>query len=324
VEVFSTSATSSRTCPQYAFSSPLTLGMARIVWAMRLRRLTPALLVAAVLAVGGCSTSVTSMMSDGGGDFVESAPSIAFDEGVSMDMATEQMAVDSGARDSGAVDRSQIITGDVYLTVDSPSDSANDVQALVVAAGGRVDSRSEYTNWDTELPSAYLWVRIPVDALDETLAAIEDLGTVESKSINNQDVTLQAIDLDARISVLKESISKLQELQAQAATTAELIEVEAALSERQAELDSLNSQQNYLSDQVQYASIGVDLRSPDVAPERDPGSFLDGIISGWNAMLAFFAGTIVFFGFIVPWTALLAGVGLVVWLVVWATKRTKK
>jgi len=257
-------------------------------------------------------------------DFVESAPSVAYDEGVSMDMATEEMAINSGARDVGAVDRSQIITGDIYLTVESPADAANEVQALVEQAGGRVDSRSEYTNWDTELPSAYLWVRIPVDALEDTLASIEALGTVESKSLNNQDVTLQAIDLDARISVLEESITKLQELQSQAATTAELIEVEAALSERQAELDSLNSQQNYLSDQVQYASIGVDLRSPDVAPERDPGSFFDGIISGWNAMLAFFAGTMVFFGFILPWTGLLLGIGLVSWLIVWATRRAKK
>jgi hypothetical protein len=297
----------------------------RIVAAMRLRRFAPALLAAAALMVGGCSPSMDSIVSGGATpDFVESAPSIAYDEGVSMDMATEEMAVDAGSRDSAAVDRSQIITGDVYLTVESPSDSANEVQALVEQAGGRVDSRSEYTNWDTELPSAYLWVRIPVDALEDTLASIEALGTVESKSINNQDVTLQVIDLDARISVLQESITKLQELQAQAATTAELIEVEAALSERQAELDSLNSQQNYLSDQVQYASIGVDLRSPDVAPERDPGSFLDGIISGWHAMLAFFAGTIVFFGFIVPWTGLLLGVSLVAWLIVWVARRAKK
>ena len=292
---------------------------------MRLRRFAPALLAAAVVTVAGCSSSVDPMMTGGASpDFVESAPSVAYDEGVSMDMATEEMAIDSGARDVGAVDRSQIITGDIYLTVESPADAANEVQALVEQAGGRVDSRSEYTNWDTELPSAYLWVRIPVDALEDTLASIEALGTVESKSLNNQDVTLQAIDLDARISVLEESITKLQELQSQAATTAELIEVEAALSERQAELDSLNSQQNYLSDQVQYASIGVDLRSPDVAPERDPGSFFDGIISGWNAMLAFFAGTIVFFGFIVPWTGLLLGIGLVSWLIVWATRRAKK
>ena len=93
---------------------------------------------------------------------------------------------------------------------------------------------------------------------------------------------------------------------------------------RQAELDSLNSQRNYLSDQVQYASIGVQLSSPDVAPEREPGGFLDGIISGWNAMIAFFAGTIVFFGFIVPWVGLLAALAVVVWTVALVRRRRKE
>lgn len=286
---------------------------------MRLLRLSAALLLVPVFALAGCSTSVDMMsVDDRGGEFVEAMPDIATEESMAVDMGMDSMAAAEMS-----VERSQIVTGDVYLTVDSPSDAANEVQSLVEAAGGRVDSRSEYTNWESELPNAYLWVRIPASALDETLAAIEALGEVESKSLNNQDVTLQVIDLEARIEVLETSIQKLRDLQDQASSTAELIEVESALADRQAELDSLNSQRNYLSDQVQYASIGVDLRSPAVAPERDPGSFLDGIISGWHAMLAFFAGTIVFFGFIVPWAALLIALGLVVWGIVRVKNRNR-
>jgi hypothetical protein len=286
---------------------------------MRLPRLSAALLLAPVFALVGCSTSVDMMsVDDRGGEFVETMPDIAAEESMAVDMGMDSMAAAEIS-----VERSQIVTGDLYLTVDSPSDTADEVQSLVEAAGGRVDSRSEYTNWESELPNAYLWVRIPVSALDETLAAIEALGEVESKSLNNQDVTLQVIDLEARIGVLDTSIQKLRDLQDQASSTAELIEVEAALADRQAELDSLNSQRNYLSDQVQYASIGVDLRSPEVAPVRDPGSFLDGIISGWHAMLAFFAGTIVFFGFIVPWAALVVALGLVIWAIVRVRNRKR-
>lgn len=259
------------------------------------------------LGLSGCVTTTAGVSEDMmTSESVEAMPDIAMEE---------QMASDMAGRDA-SIERSQIITGDLYLTVDAPLEAADQVQDIVESAGGRVDSRSEYTDWQTELPSAYLWVRIPTDALDDTLSSIEALGVLESKSINNSDVTLQVVDLDARIGVLESSIQKLRDLQDQAATTAELIEVETALSDRQAELDSLNSQRNYLTDQVQYASIGVQLSSPDVAPEREPGGFLDGIISGWNAMIAFFAGTIVFFGFMVPWVALLAAVAVVVWIVV--------
>lgn len=268
------------------------------------------------LSLSGCVNTTAGVSEDTmTSENVEAMPDIAMEE---------QMASDMAGRDAVAVERSQIITGDLYLTVDAPLEAADQVQDIVESAGGRVDSRSEYTDWQTELPSAYLWVRIPVDALDDTLASIEALGVLESKSLNNSDVTLQVVDLDARIGVLESSIQKLRDLQDQAATTAELIEVETALSERQAELDSLNSQRNYLTDQVQYASIGVQLSSPDVAPEREPGGFLDGIISGWNAMIAFFAGTIVFFGFIVPWVGLLAAVAVVVWIVVAVRRRNSR
>jgi hypothetical protein len=269
----------------------------------------------AALGLSGCATTTAGVSEDMmTSDSVEAMPDIAIEE---------SMAADMGDRDA-AIERSQIITGDLYLTVDAPLEAADEVQDIVESAGGRVDSRSEYTDWQTELPSAYLWVRIPVDALDDTLSSIEALGVLESKSLNNSDVTLQVVDLDARIGVLESSIQKLRDLQDQAATTAELIEVETALSDRQAELDSLNSQRNYLTDQVQYASIGVQLSSPDVAPEREPGGFLDGIVSGWNAMIAFFAGTIVFFGFIVPWVALLAAVAIVVWVVVAVRRKNSR
>lgn len=281
---------------------------------MTLRRSLISLALLGIFGLSGCASSGAGVSEDMmTSDSVEAMPEIAVEESMAADMA---------GRDAVAVERSQIITGDLYLTVDAPLDAADEVQRIVESAGGRVDSRSEYTDWQTELPSAYLWVRIPVDALDDTLSSIEALGVLESKSLNNSDVTLQVVDLDARIGVLESSIEKLRALQDQAATTAELIEVETALSDRQAELDSLNSQRNYLTDQVQYASIGVQLSSPDVAPEREPGGFLDGIISGWNAMIAFFAGTIVFFGFIVPWVGLLAALAVVVWIV-FAVRRKK-
>jgi len=269
----------------------------------------------ALTAAGCTSTDISQGGFETADQAVESMP-----PGYSDDMALEEMGVDaqiSAPSGQGApiTERSQIITGDLYLTADDPLVTADAVEAEVTAAGGRVDSRSESAEIDGQTPRAYLWVRIPSDALEATLEAIEALGVVESKTLSNQDVTLQVVDLDARIAVLEESISRLQELLTQASTTTDIVEIETALSERQGELDSLNSQRNYLSDQVQYASIGVDIRSPEVAPERDPDGFVDGIVTGWQAMLAFFAGTIVFFGVIVPWFGLLVIVSLVIWLI---------
>jgi hypothetical protein len=271
-------------------------------------------LALALAGLGGCASPKTTY-----DEYqtmpMEPAPEMMAEESVGMDVVSPE---------SVSVDRSQIITGDLYLTVDSPSESADEVQTIVEEAGGRVDSRSEYVDVENQSPSAYLWVRIPVDVLPETLESIEALGDVESKSLNNSDVTLQVVDLDARIAVLTESITRLQALLAEATTTAELVEIETALSQRQAELDSLNSQRNYLADQVQFASIGIDLRSPDVAPERDPGSFLDGIIAGWQGLVSFALGTVVALGYALPWLGVAGIITLVIIVLVRWRKRGSK
>ncbi|MFM8893961.1 MAG: DUF4349 domain-containing protein, partial [Actinomycetales bacterium] len=51
------------------------------------------------------------------------------------------------------------------------------------------------------------------------------------------------------------SITRLQTLIDQATTTADLIEAEVALSDRQAELDSLRAQRAYLADQVGMSTL---------------------------------------------------------------------
>jgi len=268
------------------------------------------------LGLGACDSPPPQLA--GADDFVTEEALPSFSE----DMVTSGPAV---AEETGQVsvdtDRSLIVTGSVYLTVDDPFVAANDVEDLVVAAGGRVDSRSESADIGGDNPQAYLSVRIPAEQLEETLDLLETVGVIESKTLSNQDVTLQKIDLEARVEVLEDAISRLRDLLDTAATTSDIIEIEAALGDRQAELDSLQGQLDYLGDQVDFASIGIDLRGPEAAPEREPDGFVEGIVAGWMGMLTFFAGSIVFAGMLVPWLAGLGLISLLVWLVVQLRRR---
>lgn len=280
-----------------------------------------AVLVGGILALGLSGCAVATDRLAGSEEFVteEALP------GFSDEMVTSGPAP---TPELGSVtldtERSLIVTGSVYLTVDDPFVAANQIEEIVVSAGGRVDSRSESADINGENPQAYLWVRIPADQLDPTLELIESVGVVESKTLSNQDVTLQRIDLEARVQVLDDAISRLRDLLDTASSTSEIIEIEAALGDRQAELDSLQAQLDYLGDQVAFASIGVDLRGPEAAPDREPDGFIEGIVAGWMGMLAFFTGSIVFAGMLVPWLAGLGIIAVVVWLVVRLRNRRRE
>ena len=217
-----------------------------------------------------------------------------------------------------------ITTGYLSLIVDTPSEAADQITQIVVDAGGRIGSRSDYTPVDYAGPSSYLEARIPSNSLDETLELIKAVGEVQEVSINVVDVSLQKVDLDARIEVLEAAIARLTDLLATANTTSDLVAIETGLSERQAELDSLTSQREYLSDQTLFATISITLQTPVDATPTDPDGFFDGIVQGWESILAFFAGVVVWAGILVPWLGLLVGLAALVWLLRFLIKRAKK
>jgi hypothetical protein len=235
--------------------------------------------------------------------------------GESMEMA----AVEADGKASYQSEPDVITTGYLSMTVENPTTVADEITAVVVASGGRVASRSDYTPVDYGQPSAYLDARIPSSDLDATVASITGLGEVQEISLNTVDVSLQKVDLDARIEVLDAAIERLTTLLVSAETTADLITIESALAERQAELDSLQSQRDYLSDQTLFATLSITLITPADATPSDPDGFFDGLVRGWESVLAFFAGTIVWAGILVPWL----GLAIVVVGVLWAIARVR-
>jgi hypothetical protein len=273
-----------------------------------------ALTFASILTLTGCATGVDSVEES---SVSVGSPEIAYTEDRAVDL---QIREDT---DSGSLEPDIIRTGFLSLSVDSPSDTADEITEVVEAAGGRIASRSDYTPVEYGQPSSYLEARIPYEALDATVASLQELGDVQEVSLNTVDVSLQKVDLDARIQVLESAISRLNELLAEAASTSDLIAVESALSERQAELDSLQSQRDYLSDQTLFATLSISLITPENAMPADPDGFVDGIIRGWEGILAFFAGAIVWAGILVPWVGLGAIVVLVGILIRRIRRRTR-
>ncbi|AQA21353.1 hypothetical protein BTZ20_1666 [Rhodococcus sp. MTM3W5.2] len=220
----------------------------------------------------------------------------------------------------GSVERQEVTTGTVSLTAADPVDTGHTVVRIVEDAGGRVDDRTERPRTDDTEPSSSLTVRIPADRLTATLDEISELGEVTGVSVSKSDVTMQTQDLDARIGALQASVTRLQGLIATAANTADLIEAENALSERQAELDSLVAQRRALSDQVELATISIDITT-DGPDSADPDSFWDGVVAGWHALLSALHGLIVFLGRAVPWVGFAALVVLVGYAVVRLIRR---
>lgn len=258
--------------------------------------------VAAVLTLGlaGCSGSGAD---SAGGSRAETSAEDSAGEAAAVADATAGAEEDGG---SSVVDREVVVTGYVSLVSEEPTATAAQLVRLVEQAGGHVEERHESPGDEDSPGSASLTVRVPADRTSSAVDAIGDLGTVQDVELSSTDVTSQGQDLDARISALTTSTERLTELLAAAGSTADLLEVERELSQRQAELDSLTAQRDALSDEVAMSTLHVQIGAPAAQITAPRGGFTGGLATGWNALVASVETVVLVLGVLLPWLALVA------------------
>ena len=140
------------------------------------------------------------------------------------------------------------------------------------------------------------------------LATYGDVGTVD---IQNDDVTAQGQDLDARIKALELSIDRLEKILAKADSSAEVVSAEGALTQRQEQLESLQAQRKGLTEQVDLSTLYVELIQKGSTSTVSPGGFTGGLTKGWNALVDTVNGIVSLAGVLVPWL----GLALAGWLI---------
>ena len=263
-----------------------------------------------VVVIGGVGFS---QLPNAGQSESASGGSTAAEPGAAGDSAlqdsTERAAPEVAPRDV----REVITTGSVDVTVKDPRDVAERFTAWVESKSGRVDGRTESKD-DEGRASASLTVRVPSNQMSKALAQLATYGDVGTVDVQNQDVTAQGQDLDARIKALEISIDRLEKILADAGDSAEVVRAETALTQRQEQLESLQAQRKALTDQVSLSTLHVELIQKGSASSVSPGGFQGGLTKGWDALVDTVNGIVSLAGVLIPWLAV-ALVGWILWRV---------
>lgn len=268
-------------------------------------RRTIGLAAASVVVIGFGSVGINALsnVESSSGDSASSSDSSSAGR---SEMQSEPAAGDRGALKDQSVpeeDREVITTGEINVTVKDPRAVAQKLSAYVEAIGGRVDSRTENGSGDDA--SAFVTVRVPSTKVTATIDRLKAYGTVDNVSLQNDDVTAQAKDLDARIDALKLSIGRLESILADSDTSAELIKAETALTKRQEQLESLEAQRKGIADQVSLSTLSIDISQTSRAESVEPGGFTGGLKDGWNALVSTVNNVVEVAGAVLPWAAIL-------------------
>ncbi|WP_160295433.1 DUF4349 domain-containing protein [Demequina aurantiaca] len=274
-----------------------------------------------LVVMAGILTGCSSSSEDSAGTFEggEAGADAAYIDESMAQAPDSEMAQMPGSEitQTSATDRSVIVTGSMYMTVETPIAAADQAVGIVQGSGGRIDARSETAPDEFNGGSAYLTMRIPSSKLDAVVDDLRELGTVDEFSTQSSDVTTQVTDLEAQISTLRASTARIEALLVEAEDISDIIKLEAELDSRQAELESLEARQRGLNDLVSMSTIDLSLTTePIVIVDDEPQNFWDALASGWNALVAFLSGALIVLGVVLPWLVVAAIVALVILLLI--------
>lgn len=268
-------------------------------------------LVTAALLLGlvGCSGASPASSSENADGPAPAAP------------ATEAKADASGSGAATTAERQVAKTASMTLLVDDPAAAAKRARQTAEALGGYLLSENVVTEQKDGLyvkPST-VTVAVPSAKLDDSLDAFAMLGNATYRTVTAEDVTTQVVDLDARIRVLRESIARVEQLMNKAGSISQVAQVEAELTSRQSDLESLLAKQRALAGRVEMAPVTITLKTP-VTAVSDPNPWWQGLASGWQALQTSLRVLLVVIGALVPFVAL----GLLVALpIIWWRRRQR-
>lgn len=217
-------------------------------------------------------------------------------------------------------------TARVSLTVTDVERAAAQLRDLARSVNGQVTAENLVTAEAGQEPSSpgptsTIVITVPADRLDSTLDQLKSVGPVTARVVSSEDVTTQVADVDSRITTLNASIDRLRELWRQAGGVRELSELEAQLTARLSERDSLVAQQKALEGRVATSPITITLNTPPPPGQLETSGFLGGLAAGWNALVSSSRVLLTVLGAVLPFAVLLALVALPV---LWWRRRVRR
>lgn len=194
-----------------------------------------------------------------GDEFMESAiarsESSAFESG---EMAKE-VAVEVSAEKMQDDQRDVISTASLSIEVDAVAEAVVSVRMIAEANGGFVETLS--TSGVGFRQDANVTIRVPRDRFDAAVEQLGRLGDVPGQHLSSEDVTEEAIDLNARLNASVREEQSLLALLGRADSVADVLGIERELTRVRSQIERLQGQINVLQSRIDMSTIYVTLFS---------------------------------------------------------------
>ena len=162
-----------------------------------------------------------------------------------------------------AAERLVIKNASLSIVVDDPEQRMKEIGDMAERMGGFVVSSNLYKTSlanGTEVPAAYITVRVPAD---DFLAALEEIreGAIDVPNDNQsgQDVTAEYTDLQSRLRNLENAADLLRQIMEEARDTEDVLNAFNQLNSITEQIEVLKGQIKYYEESAALSAISVDI-----------------------------------------------------------------
>lgn len=224
-----------------------------------------------VLALSFCACGAKS----GDMDFAPQENAMVMNDSITLYSATADSAAgtDLKVTETPEAQQNEKIIKTVMLHAETKEYNAyiSGITASVTSLGGYVEKSST----EGEGSSAYnrnatIVVRIPSAKLDEFLVKAGENGKIVSKTEEQQNVTLEYVDLESRISAFKTERDTLTKLLSEAASLENVLAIQERLSEVNYEIENYTAKLRVLENRVSYSTVTMEIREVERVTESEP------------------------------------------------------
>ncbi len=182
--------------------------------------------------------------------------------------STDGRPAGAGEETLQTAQRKVISVASLSIEVELVEPAIGQARAIAESLGGFVEQLS--SSGGANPPQADLTVRVPQPQFFRALERIEALGEVQSRSLDNEDVTEEFIDLSARLNSSQREEQSLLSLLERSGSVTEILAVERELSRVRAEVERLQGRLNFVERLVALATIRLSLFPPGERPTDPP------------------------------------------------------
>jgi hypothetical protein len=224
------------------------------------------LCILSLLCILICSCGCLSLPSSGDLDVFEYSSPMEKnagwdDEVASYAPAPVQAVVEASSGGTSASDVKVIKTACLNLDVTDVGDVLAEIKSIAAQQGGYLSSSNAGDPGSTGAYATAV-LRVPADHFDSAMEGVRVLGTVRSQTVNNEDVTEEYVDLQARLGALEHQYDQYSRIMEKAETVEDILHVQVEMERVQVEIERITGRMRYLDNRIDLATITVHLREP--------------------------------------------------------------